>query len=388
MALAKLIASVSLLTLVQAAVLGAQQPVRYPVLRPNGRLQVDVAFYDDDKKDMSNGAEVRRARLGMAGDLSPKWSFQLEMDFADEETKIRDVWLMYQATEQLRLQIGNFKESFSLEGITSARVTSFLERSLMDAFQPPRHYGIALRSNFTRATATAGIYGQEPADLGDSELQDSEGWGVALRGTVTPVLQERRLVHLGAAVRHRTPDAQEDDETDLRFRGFSETHVDRTRFYDTGNLAENDHYQQLGLEGAVVFGPLSLQGEHIWTRVNRTLLPKSTLSGGYVYASYFLTGEHRLYDPLDGEFLGVNPASSKGAIELLLRYSRLDLNDGLVTGGSGHNWAAGANWYITTNLRFMANYVITDHDALADANGAFAGDDDFNVLSFRAQFFF
>ena len=77
-----------------------------------------------------------------------------------------------------------------------------------------------------------------------------------------------------------------------------------------------------------------------------------------------------------------------GAVELLLRYSELDLNDGPVTGGSGHNWTAGANWYLTRNLRFMLNYIVTDHDELADANGAFEGNDDFRALYLRMQFHF
>jgi phosphate-selective porin OprO and OprP len=358
------------------------------VLRPNGRLQVDATFYDEDKKDLSNGVEARRARLAIGGSLSPVWTFQLEVDFADDAPKLRDAWMMYQAEEWLRLQVGNFKEPFSLEAITSARFTSFIERSLMDGLIPPRHWGVAARSNFKHATASAGVFGQEPSDLGGETLQDSEGWGAVVRGTVMPILEDRRVVHLGAALRHRTPDAQARDSTNLRFRAFSETHVDRTRFYDTGTLINNDNYQQLGLEGAVVLGALSLQGEHNWTRISRTTLDDAMLSGGYVYASFFATGEQRGYDVEDAEFLGITPKSKKGALELLARYGTLDFNDGLVTGGSGHNLTFGANWYVTSNLRFMLNYVFTDHDALADANGAALGDDDYRALMMRAQFHF
>ena len=387
-AIPKLVATATLLSLFESVSLRAQEPVRYPTIRPNGRLQADAAFYQEDKKDLSNGTEIRRARLAVAGELSPRWTYQLELDFADDDARVRDVWLLYRANEMLRLQLGNFKEPFSLDGITSSRFTTFIERSLMDAFVPPRHFGAAVRTSFRFATASAGIFGQEPGDLGDADLQDSEGWGAAVRGSVAPIRQSRRLVHVAAALRHRTPLAQEDDETDLRFRGYSETHVDRTRFYDTGNLPDSKNFQQMGLESAVVLGSLSLQAERIWTRVNREALANSTLSGGYVYASFFPTGEHRPYDPEDGEFLGIVPRRRMGAVELLLRYSDLDLTDGLVTGGSGHNWTAGANWYLTPNLRFMLNYIVTDHDELADANGAFEGDDDFRALYLRMQFHF
>jgi hypothetical protein len=36
----------------------------------------------------------------------------------------------------------------------------------------------------------------------------------------------------------------------------------------------------------------------------------------------------------------------------------------------------------------MVNYVITNHDALATANGAAEGDDDFHALSLRMQLHF
>src|SRR5688572_31842145 len=127
-AILKLVATATLLSLLDSLSLLAQEPVRYPTIRPNGRLQADAAFYQEDKKDLSNGTEIRRARLAVAGELSPRWIYQLELDFADDDARVRDVWLLYRANEMLRLQLGNFKEPFSLDGITSSRFTTFIER--------------------------------------------------------------------------------------------------------------------------------------------------------------------------------------------------------------------------------------------------------------------
>ena len=62
-----------------AAAVSAQTPPppTYPVLRPNGRLQADAGFYQGDKKNLSNGTEIRRARLAVLGQVAPLWSFQL-----------------------------------------------------------------------------------------------------------------------------------------------------------------------------------------------------------------------------------------------------------------------------------------------------------------------
>jgi phosphate-selective porin OprO/OprP len=42
---------------------------------------------------------------------------------------------------------------------------------------------------------------------------------------------------------------------------------------------------------------------------------------------------------------------------VLLRYSEIDLNDGVVQGGKEHDWTLGANWYLTSHFKFQANYI-------------------------------
>src|SRR5262245_13543420 len=70
-------------------------PVRYPILRPNGRFQFDAAAYQDDRKHLSSGTEVRRARLAVGGFMSPDWSFQLELEYADDDARVSDAWVQY-----------------------------------------------------------------------------------------------------------------------------------------------------------------------------------------------------------------------------------------------------------------------------------------------------
>jgi phosphate-selective porin OprO/OprP len=62
------------------------------------------------------------------------------------------------------------------------------------------------------------------------------------------------------------------------------------------------YYTLLGGELAVVYGPLSFQGEYIRTEVDRDLGGDLDFDGYYAYASWFLTGESRNYRPGKGIF--------------------------------------------------------------------------------------
>jgi phosphate-selective porin OprO and OprP len=374
------------------AVLG-QEPevvIRYPVLRPNGRLQTDGAFYQQDRNPLSNGAEARRARLAMGGDFSERLHFQLEIDFADDNSRVRDAWFSYDLSPYARLQAGQFKEFFTLEAVTSSLWLSFTERSLIDgAFVPPRHLGVGVRAHRGGFVGAIGFFANEIGSEFGPELLQSEPYGFTARGVAAPILQPRRLLHFGADARWRKPDFEDGDTLVVNFEAISETHVDRIELYDTGPIQVGSSYGQLGAELAFVFGSLSMQGEYVLTRVNRSFLPEPVFGGGYAFISFIPTGESRTYDDIDARFTGVSPARHPfGAIEMLLRYSRLDLNDDEVTGGAGHDWTIGLNWYPFRNVRMMANYVFTDHDIFADGDGEFLGDDDFGVFQFRLQYHF
>ncbi len=58
-----------------------------------------------------------------------------------------------------------------------------------------------------------------------------------------------------------------------------------------------------------------------------------------------------------GNVSDVVPKGRWGALEFVLRYSTLDLDDGPTLGGTEHDWTFGANWYLTKYLKFQGNYV-------------------------------
>ena len=112
--------------------------------------------------------------------------------------------------------------------------------------------------------------------------------------------------------------------------------------------------------GAAAICPTSLQhdyGAH------------SALHGGYIEASWALTGETRTYNGAAAAcnaIVPANPFSSKagtwGAWEIAGRSSVIDVNDRLAfpdgaSGGKQTIYTVGLNWYVNRNVRFMLNYL-------------------------------
>jgi phosphate-selective porin OprO/OprP len=333
--------------------------------RLGGRLQIDAALYSNDEDtDLGSGSEFRRARLELQGTVWREWDFKFQYDFTDTGAEgLRDAYIRYTGFEPYGvtgITAGQFKEPFSLEELTSSKYITFMERALPNAFAPARNRGVGVSTAFADAvTASAGFFG-EGVDSDETDGDDaSEGWGGTGRVTFSPVHTATRVVHLGAAGGWRTP-----DEGDmLRFRQRPESHVTDVRLVNTGEI-DTDDFTRLGAEAAVVHGPFSLQGEYMRTHVNRQLPGKGDLEfdGWYVFGSWFLTGESRVYEFEDGAFGNLKPTSvvgkgGYGAWELAARYSGIDLNDGDVAGGEQQDFTVGLNWYPNANLRLLLNYV-------------------------------
>ena len=79
--------------------------------------------------------------------------------------------------------------------------------------------------------------------------------------------------------------------------------------------------------------------------------------GYYLQAGYFIRGEGKRFDPVDGVFKSIK-AVKGGDIEVAGRYSYINLNDRDEHGGSQSDYALAINWYLNPNLRLMFNYIM------------------------------
>ncbi|MFH1313812.1 MAG: porin [Candidatus Eisenbacteria bacterium] len=352
--------------------------------RFDARLYLDAAFYAENKNELSNGIELRRGRFAIKARLWETWNAEFDIDFAGNETDVEDAWISWM-TGSTSVKVGNFKEPFGLERLTSSRRIPFMERSLPSALTPGRQMGLAISRHGSRWFAAAGMFGQ---DIGDDHTAEDQGYAVTGRIAVAPINKQGRVFHLGAAATRRTPDAEDTGQSHVRLRTRPETHVYRSRFLDTGSIPDVEYTRAIGLEQAASIGRLSVQSEYLQLDVVRTGgAPDVSFQGAYAHLSWLITGKPRPYLAQEAEFGDIEPEGWAGACEFAVRYSWLDLNDwdAGITGGEAENVTIGVNWYPNANVRLMCNFVIVNNDAYADGRGRLQGDDDFEFFQTRFQ---
>ncbi len=379
-------------------------------------FQVDAASYGDDKTDFSTGTELRRGRISVAGTLFTDWDYKLEADFAGttqggatNTVTVTDAYTRYNGFRPFALTVGSFKVPFGLEAVGSAKYQTFNERGLPFAFLTLRRLGAMVADNGDNWTASVGAFG----DTVTSQNGDDEGTQVAGRVTYAPFYTGDRVLHFGLSsswvAPAQNPKTVNNGIETIQFRAKPESNLisdglipsaaltaagqtfgrSSGRLVDTGNITGGiSGFLLTGAEFAGVYGPFSVQGEYIRTDVDRDLGGNLSFDGYYAYASWFLTGESRVYRGDKGVFDAFAPRNpfnltygGWGAWELAARFSALDLNDRKVAGGYLEDATFGLNWYPNAYVRVMANYI----NVLKVAGGAHSGDNP-DVFQLRFQF--
>lgn len=336
---------------------------------PFGRLMIDAGSVDapDAINDPGLGFanEVRRARIGVKGDIPGGFDYKIELEFADNEVEITDATLGYDAGAA-KLTVGQHNNFQSLEELTSSRFTSFMERAAFtDAFGFQRRVGVSAEFNPGTLLVQGGVF----TDNIDNLSASNNSWGADGRVVFAPKLGNTQL-HLGGSVHWRDFN---DGQSSVRYRQRPQVHFTDTRFVDTRSIAATGEFGY-GLEFAAINGPFHATGETYWQKASRTAgAADPTFFGGYAEVGYFLTGgDSRTYK--GGKFDRIKPKNPVGnggfgAVQVVARYDYLDLNDAGITGGMQNTYGLSLVWTPTDYTRFMLNYLHNEYDDAAIAAG-------------------
>jgi phosphate-selective porin OprO and OprP len=398
-----------------------------PRIKINGVFQADQGWFNQDPNSkttfgnplfpgdttppqpgggkIQDGGDFRRARLAASGQITENMNGFFQMDFAFfGRPTFTDVWGEYTHLPLLgSVRIGQWKQPFSLEVVSSFRYTTFAERSLLfQAFAPFRHLGVGAYNNWGGLSGTwaFSLYKAGQDQFGDS-LSTAGGNALVGRTTWCPYYDEpaggRYYLHLGSGYAFVNP------ENNLaRFRTSPEIYIGEVSnavvgtsgqnvsglangtpfFVDTGNIRTKG-YSLYGSELLWVNGPLSIQNECMAVNVSQIGGGADlTYWGQYTSIGYFLTGEHRPYDRKLGVIDRVIPfenvfrvkrgdciGTGIGAWEVATRWSYIDLNSGPINfggqsnfnptagGGRLNDWTFGVNWYHNPYSKMQFNFI-------------------------------
>lgn len=385
-------------------------------------------------RDLNDGTNFRRARIGIDGKVFGDFEYNVLFDFAgsgaEDAGHIQELWVQYSGLKPFHLRVGAFTPSFGLEDQNSTNGMPFLERpasvdlsrgiSASDYREgaqlwaaTDRWYGaFAITS---RLVGTINSTGSSTAQSFDQSM------GLVGRAAWIPFKGEDWLTHIGVHGSYalEIADAGGPDVAagtaryPVTLQERPELRVDGTRLISTGAI-DAEHASVAAAEAAAQWGPLYVQGEYTHISVDRrnSALSDPDFDGFYVEGSWILTGERRKYNtntfafdapPIEHPFS--LQAGTWGAWEFALRYSDMDLNyrEGLINrapatdavrGGDQQIYTAGVNWYLNPLIRFMFDFQHVDVNRLSPNAttfltpvGAQVGQS-YNALAVRSQFAF
>jgi phosphate-selective porin OprO/OprP len=391
-----------------------------PTQRWTGRIHTDYwafphaspganAFENGDADiDVQDRILFRRLRIGIQGDIPDNMLYKLEVDFNNPNNpQLKDNFIGWKELPLLNeLLVGNQKRPYGLDHLNSSRYNVFLERpDIVEAFnQDARRFGVC-SYGFSDDLAYNWRFGaymsQDIQNLGvvqQTSLGEDYQAEIAGRFANTIWYDEtsdgRGYAHWAISGTAASTDPTGEPTSTARFQSRVEARTSQ-RWLDTGIILGADDYQLLGLEALLNVGPVQCVAEleQVWMR--RIADSNLYFSGGYVYVSYFLTGEHMTWDRELGILDRVQPfenfflvdtyddcvAGGWGAWQVAARYSHADLSDADINGGIANEFTFAMNWYWNSYSKMQFNAIygeITDRRPVDGQTEAF-----FTILGTR-----
>lgn len=331
-------------------------------------------YREDRLESYQYDSQLRRARLSLKLPLGNNWSskVQIAINEGEDSYETKDLYLRYKGFDFADIKIGQSKEPFGLENVTSSGNSLFTERSL-STFALGRSKGINLSDANRAYSWSIGKYKVEQ----NGKVKADGDRAYTARATISPINRDTSYIHFGLAYTNRDLQGA---EYEIKTNGGVDSGFN---FLDTRNIATETIVKK-GAEAAWGRGPLSLQGEYQQLQIEALNTNQSaTYQGYYTQLSYFLTNDHRPYKK--GRFSGVKPNSKQGAWELTLRKTALQ---SVEIGSANNNDAidiattvVGVNYYLNKKVKLMLNAIDTETNGISSYNQ----NPDGSALSLRLQ---
>ncbi|HJR73740.1 MAG TPA: porin [Luteimonas sp.] len=363
-------------------------------------VQADGRFFiGDDQAPQNDTFLFRRVEPAIEGSWGKLIGFRLNVQLAGDSATLNDAYLDLRFDPRATLRIGKTKTPVGLERLQSSGSLAMVELGFPGELAPGRDIGVQLQGEFAdaRLNYAIGAYNGTPdgrdavSSNPDNDFEYAgrlfaEPWkngGGALSGLgfgIAASHGETRGSGNNFLPRYRTPGQVQF----FNYRSAVIADGDRSRW------SPQAYYYR---------GAFGLLGEYIVSQ-QEVALPASGVrakldnDAWQLTAGWVLTGEDASYKgvvkPNQPFTLG---SAGWGALELVARYGRLDIDDDAfprfadpaIAATEASSWGLGLNWYLTGNLKLVANYTQTAFEGGAPRG---ADREDEKAFFTRAQFSF
>nr|WP_295382098.1 porin [Pseudoxanthomonas sp.] len=346
-------------------------------IRLRGLVQGDGRFFLDDHAPAQNDTFLlRTARPTIEGSLGKLVGFRLTPEFAGDNASIVDAYVDLRFSPAYTLRVGKFTSPVGLERLQSSSALSAVERSLPSELAPNRDIGVQLQGEVAdgRFSYALGVF-NGTVDGRDAVTSNPDNeFEYAGRVFFEPFRNDANALSglgfgLGASIgdkrgagnnflpRYRTPGQ-------VQFFAFR-----------SAVNADGEHFR-LSPQAYYYRGRFGLLGEYIQSR--QEVVVASGANAGrqdtlentawQATAQWVLTGEDAGYRGVVKPSRPFRPGEEGwGAFELIARYGALDIDDdafplfadAAASARQARNWTLGLNWYLTSNLKLVFNYLDT-----------------------------
>jgi len=345
---------------------------RFFTMRIGGGFLIDTADYKQDatskkQMDISSETALRDFRVLLKGKFksAPRLSYTLGYmyDGSQDDWRFRQTGLMLDVPEwDGNFFLGRTKEGFSTNKIMVGYYGWTNERAAAnDAFLPILADGVKWMGRAYEGKLVYNV-GAFKETITEYESYDKNDEILAARGVWLPFdKNDSSVLHLAVEGRYGTSKSGS-----LQYRSKPESFPAQDYAVDTGKFKASSSMMG-GLEAYYRPGSLMFGMEYFFNKVDSKQEKNPFFHGGEIFTSYLLTGESRPYNNKGGYFEAVSPARSvfkggKGAWELVMRLSYVDLDDKNIEGGTFRRITPMVNWHLSDNARleFIYGYSVLD----------------------------
>lgn len=315
-------------------------------LRVGGKFNLDALAVEDDGGDYSDAA-IRRARIDVRLEYEDVVTLRAEREFAGSKGW-RNLYALVRPFKGALVQAGQFNVPFSLEDMQSTNVIAFPERSLASALTSEFAMGVQGGYSGKRFSVRGGYFG-DALDT-PSGPSPSLGRGLVGRATVLAIDGRDIRIHLGLGLERRS--FRQDEAMRFVADAGSNFGPRISRTPQLGNLNRRTGYNA---ELAVLAGNFAAQGQYVQQSLREEAGFDRRVSGGYMQASWLLTGQRYLYSRRSGTITGPDMGKRRTAVEVAGRVSWLDADNRTINGGTARSIDLSAGTYFGRNVRLLAS---------------------------------